>query len=67
MRIPKDRIYYRPALAEVLKQGWIQYISLFFLVLGIIWPFYDFLVYHQVIRTHITVDPIGPDQPKHLF
>ncbi|KAJ3347824.1 hypothetical protein HDU91_006685 [Kappamyces sp. JEL0680] len=51
VRIPTWQIQYRPGILEVLKNGWIQYLSVFIftgLILGAAW---DFLITHQIIKT----------------
>jgi hypothetical protein len=51
VRIPTWDVAYRPGLLEVLKAGWIQYISVFIFTGGILWATWDYLVTHQIIRT----------------
>eukprot|EP00842_Homolaphlyctis_polyrhiza_P004946 jgi/Hompol1/5452/HPOL_001703-RA len=57
-RIPTDRIMYTPGLFEVLKNGWIQYISTMVIVLMVVLPCYDFLLRYQVVGTHVSVRPL---------
>ena len=56
-RIPTQRIIYRPAFLEVLKNGWIQYLSMLVLVALIFVPIYDLMITNQVVRTVVQVEP----------
>ncbi|KAJ1344357.1 hypothetical protein BSLG_001092 [Batrachochytrium salamandrivorans] len=55
IRIPKDRIAYRPALLEILKHGWIQYLACLVIVAVMLIPGYEFLLRHQVVATHVSL------------
>lgn len=56
IRYVEDRIYYRPAVLETLKHGWIQYLSVLLPVLAIALPFTGFLIRNQFITTRCSVD-----------
>jgi Transmembrane protein 231 len=57
VRIPELAIHYRPSLAEVLKEGWIQYLAFLVLVYVLLMPMYDFLIRRQVVKTIKQVEP----------
>ncbi|KAL2911650.1 hypothetical protein HK105_208858 [Polyrhizophydium stewartii] len=60
VRVPVDRIVYRPAVLEVLKHGWIQYSSCLALVAAVLLPIYGYSLRHQIVSTHVTLQSTGP-------
>ena len=56
IRVPPQTVMYRPALAHVLKHGWVQYFALFCLVGGFLYPLYTAFVVNQVIPTAVRIE-----------
>ena len=56
IQIPTLRVYYQPSTVEILKYGWIQYLSYFILLACFAYPFWAFLIRHQIIETHMAID-----------
>ena len=54
MRIPTWNVQYRPALSEVLKWGWIQYVTIFAFTGTLLWIVYHYLITTQLMRTNVT-------------
>jgi transmembrane protein 231 len=57
-KIPQNRVYYTPGSAEVLKNGWIQYLAYFILVFIIIYASLWFLLHNQLISTFV-MNPVS--------
>jgi hypothetical protein len=51
IRVPTQILNYRPSLGEVLKHGWMQYLSLLVLVYLVLKPFYSSLIENQIVKT----------------
>jgi hypothetical protein len=67
LAIPQDRIYYQPGPWEVLKHGWIQYLSYFVLVFVLGYVFMAFLFSSQILTSHeITYSPVPESALKSL-
>ena len=56
-KIPVNRVFYTPGPAEVLKNGWIQYLAYFILVFIIVYGCLWFLFHNQLVSTFI-MNPI---------
>jgi transmembrane protein 231 len=52
-KIPKNRVYYTPGSAEVLKNGWIQYLAYFILVFMIVYASLWFVFHNQIVSTFV--------------
>ena len=52
-KIPVSRVFYTPGYAEVLKNGWIQYLSYFILVFSIVYGSVWFFLHNQLISTFV--------------
>ncbi|KAI8907890.1 transmembrane protein [Gorgonomyces haynaldii] len=57
VRVPETRVVYRPSVLEVLKNGWIQYLSLLVLVCIILLPIYDLALRSNVVKTVVQSVP----------
>ncbi|XJO73196.1 hypothetical protein BDV3_004214 [Batrachochytrium dendrobatidis] len=65
VRIPKDRIVYRPALLQVLKNGWIQYIACWVIVAAVLIPLYKYVLQHQIVATYVSIQTSVDRDAKH--
>ena len=55
LRVPVQPIKYVPPLSQVLKQGWVQYFSLFALTSCFLFPVFSFLIKNKIFPTSVTV------------
>jgi predicted DNA-binding transcriptional regulator len=63
IRIDEWKISYRPGLFQVLKNGWIQYISTFVFTGSILLYFYDCLFRYQIMKTIVSIEaPVGDER-----
>lgn len=51
VRIPTWNVEYRPAIMEVLKNGWMQYCTTFLFSGIILYTVWDYLVSNQIIKS----------------
>ena len=51
LRVPVQRVDYVPSLGQVLKQGWVQYFSIFCFTSGIFYGVVSFLVKSRILPT----------------
>mmetsp|Transcript_32497 Transcript_32497/g.40802 ORF Transcript_32497/g.40802 Transcript_32497/m.40802 type:complete len:332 (+) Transcript_32497:40-1035(+) len=56
IRIPISRISYTPNITEVLKDAWIQYLSMAVVVAFLLQRICSFVFYYQVVETDMTVE-----------
>ncbi|KAJ1560688.1 hypothetical protein HK405_006249 [Cladochytrium tenue] len=56
VRYVEERVGYRPGAAEVLKFGWVQYLSLFLVAAAAARTLFTFCVAAQLVPTHVVVD-----------
>jgi transmembrane protein 231 len=57
-RIPKQTIRYSPAVSEVLKYSWIQYMSFFIIIAFLLHRLNAFIFSHQLIYAHAATDVV---------
>lgn len=57
-KVPVNRVFYTPGSAEVLKNGWIQYLAYLILVFLIVYASLWFLFHNQLVSS-FTMNPIG--------
>ncbi len=67
IRIDEEKIMYQPGIAEVLKFGWVQYATLFLLVLVILYPTYKFIVRTGVVATWAVSDRNPSSFKTHIY
>mmetsp|Transcript_13721 Transcript_13721/g.16824 ORF Transcript_13721/g.16824 Transcript_13721/m.16824 type:complete len:343 (+) Transcript_13721:62-1090(+) len=62
--IPNQQITYIPTPIEVLKDGWIKYISMLMVIGYLFQKVVHFVLFHQVLETKVFTDYIGTNKPK---
>lgn len=56
IRIPEQAVLYTPAVSEVLKFAWIQYISFFVITAFLLHRLTSFVFRNQLLHSYVTVD-----------
>jgi len=56
LRVNEQAVRYTPAVSEVLKYAWIQYISFFAIISFLLFRINSFVFRHQLLHTHVVAD-----------
>ena len=56
VRIPEQAVLYTPAVSEVLKYAWIQYIAFFIITTFLLHRLTSFVFRNQLLHAYTTVD-----------
>lgn len=58
LRVHEQAVRYTPAVSEVLKYAWIQYISFFAIISFLLFRINSFVFRHQLLYTHVVADVV---------
>ena len=69
IRYPEDRIYYQPGALEVLKNSWIQYLSVLLVTWYLFLKCWSYLITSRILSSRVVIDkvPILTGSKRHAF